>query len=76
MFLSVGLFVSCKNSVNIVEQSFHNYILLHHAQGKVVRDQGRGGPHQGRAEDDCHVGDLHPVRLLQLCDANKMTEQK
>ena len=64
---------SSENVLGTVEQRLDDDVLLHHVQGEVLlRLQdgagvgGGGRPHEGGAEDDGQVGDLHAVVLLLL----------
>ena len=68
--------------LRVVEQRLDDDVLLHHVEREVLLrlqdGAGVGGgrrPHEGGAEDDGQVGDLHPVRLLLLDDAEEVAQQ-
>ena len=72
-----------ENVLRVVEQRLDDDVLLHHVEREVLLRLedgagpvgGGGRPHEGGAEDDGQVGDLHPVRLLLLDDAEEVAQQ-
>ena len=71
-----------ENVLRVVEQRLDDDVLLHHVEREVLLGLedgagvgGGGRPHEGGAEDDGQVGDLHPVRVLLLDDAEEVAQQ-
>lgn len=78
----VSVLSSSEYVLRAVEQRLYDDVLLHHVEGEVLlRLQdgagvlGGGRPHEGGAEDDGQVGDLHAVVLLLLDDAQQVAQE-
>ena len=68
--------------LRVVEQRLDDDVLLHHVEREVLlrledgsSAAGGGRPHEGGPEDDGQVGDLHPVGVLLLDDAEEVAEE-